>query len=296
MSFWSVGLQVRLVEGPGKGRTFPLDAAEMTVGRARTAGDRAPGWVLIYDDTVSRIQCDLRWEDDKEAYILINRSDTNPTKVNDVVVSDVTLKPGDQIRMGNSVLDLQQADFRFGGMKPPAARPGRPAPSSVAIPRPQDPALAFRNPSHDMEASKSTKKASRIVALTTRPKLQLACLSGSEQGQIWPITGMSLALGGSLAEADENEEKKEKSFDQELTSKNADFPPRSLHLVWRELENAFELSRLDAGLTLAVTLERHVDGTEWIAELPAGGAVMFRQKDILWVGDSPFQLSAVEED
>lgn len=201
-SFWSCGLQVRVVDGPNKGRTYPLDAPEMTVGRAKSGGDRAPGWILIFDETVSRIHADLRWDEALEAYVLVNRSDTNPTKVNDAIVTEnVVLKQGDQIRVGNSVLDLQGADFRFGGMKPPVAR-SRPATSGL----PNQPNLQFVNPLNDGEKQVNTKKSPRLVALTTRPKLQFTAVHGPDKGQIWPISGMSLALGG-LAPAESDESK-----------------------------------------------------------------------------------------
>lgn len=43
-----------------------------------------------------------------------------------------------------------------------------------------------------------------------------------------------------------------------------------------------------------VTLERRLDGTEWIAELPAVGVVMIRPQDVIWLGETALHLSVAE--
>ena len=281
MSFWSVGLQFRVVEGPNKGRTYPLDAQEITIGRARAAGDRAPGWMLLMDETVSRIHAELRWLAEYEAYSLSNRSEINPTRVNDQIITDLVLKAGDQVKVGNTVLDLQQADFRFAGLRPPSALAHRPN-------------LQFCNPPPGQEERVPTHKP-RVVALTTRPELQLVCLAGMEQGCIWPISGTSIVFGGpptpNPSEEDEEQTLRlRKAGDQELVSSDERIPPRALLLVWKELDGAFELSRLKDGLTLRVTLERSLDGADWVAELPPESPVCLRKNDILWLADTAFHL------
>ena len=62
-------------------------------------------------------------------------------------------------------------------------------------------------------------------------------------------------------------------------------------LTWRELEGAFEMSRRSG---YQVTLERRLDGTEWIAELPAVGVVMIRPQDVIWLGETALHLSVAE--
>ena len=279
-------MQMRVVEGPNKGRTYPLDAKEITIGRSRNPGDRAPGWVLLYDETVSRIHADLRWSEEKQTFTLYNRSETNPTRVNDQIWPEVDLKVGDQIKVGNSILDLQQADFRFGGMDP-THRALRPAIASGGL------NLQMRTPGMDNESKTSTKKAQRVVSLTTRPKFHLEVLAGPDKGQKISITGLTIALGGPHGDYEPPMVGQEKWWDQEIILADPNVPTRSFSLAWRELANGFELA-LTPNTLLSVTLERRVDGTEWIAELPPTSPVMLRAGDYVYVGQTALQLVVPE--
>src|ERR1017187_7025473 len=97
---WTCGLQVRVVEGAAKGKTYILDSPEVKIGRGEPGQVRLVGSVLIVDDTVSRVQAELRWNEQTQKFTLLNRSETNPTQVNDVEIQEAELQPGDQIRMG----------------------------------------------------------------------------------------------------------------------------------------------------------------------------------------------------
>ncbi|MBS2034315.1 FHA domain-containing protein [bacterium] len=282
---FSCGLQIRVSQGPDKGRTFPLDSAEITIGRARTPGDRAPGWVLLNDPQTSRIHADLQWNYEARQYMLIHRSDTNPTEVNGVPVQEaVTLKIGDHIRLGSTVLDIQQADFRFGGVAPEniaAIHEARRTGNTVI-----NHELAFRDPVREGEARGNTKTAGRKIALSTRPKLSLEILGGKQQGTKLPMTGFQIQVGGNQVEdvADGPQ-----WWDQDLALNEAALPYRCMAWKWRELDKAFEV-RLIRNLTMPITLERRVDGTEWIGEMPPNAVVTVRPYDLLYIGNTALQL------
>lgn len=45
---------------------------------------RQVGWVHVRDETVSGLQAELVWQPESKKFRLVNRSNTNPTKVNEV--------------------------------------------------------------------------------------------------------------------------------------------------------------------------------------------------------------------
>lgn len=118
---WNCGLQMKVTEGSARGSIHPLDAQCITLGRAQPGAVRQVGWVHLRDETVSGVQAELLWREDLGKFLLINRSETNPTKVNEVEVSEIELNAGDQIRMGRCVVDLQETDRRFVTRRPVAA-------------------------------------------------------------------------------------------------------------------------------------------------------------------------------
>lgn len=282
---FSCGLQVRVSQGPDKGRTFPLDSAEITIGRARTPGDRAPGWVLLNDPQTSRIHADLQWNYEGNHYLLLHRSDTNPTEINGQPVTEpVVLKIGDHVRLGSTILDIQQADFRFGGVAPEniakiheARRSGQTGVNHE---------LAYRDPVREGEARGNTKSAGRKIALSTRPKLSLEILGGNQQGTKLPMTGFQIQVGGNRAEELPDGPQ---WWDQDLALNEAALPYRCMAWKWRELDKAFEVQLLRP-LSMPITVERRVDGTEWIAEMPPQSVVTVRPLDLLYIGNTALQL------
>ncbi len=289
MSFFNCGLQVRVCGGPDKGRTFPLDSREVTIGRARNPGDRAPGWVLLNDPQISRIHADLVWSESDNAYKVVHRSETNPTEVNGVEIGEPTLiKIGDVVHLGASSLDIQQADFRFGGVEP--ERIGQIHQARKAGISQVNPALAFRDPKKEVEAHIDTKSGGRKIALSTRPKMVLQVLGGAQQGLELPLNGFQIQFGGHQVEELPD---KEPWWDQDLVVEEATLPYRCMAFLWRELQNAFEVSFVRP-VNLSITLERRVDGTEWIAEMPLSTPVMLRASDLLYIGGTAIQLVALE--
>lgn len=96
-----IGGNARLeaVSGPLRGKIFPLTDAEISIGRDPS------NHVPLLDSLVSRRHCVIRKE--AEAFRLVDLESRNNTFVSGVPVRERVLAPGDQIRVGNSVLVFQ---------------------------------------------------------------------------------------------------------------------------------------------------------------------------------------------
>ncbi len=93
--------QIRVTEGLDRGRVFPLGEQELTLGRRLIPGEEKSGFLFFEDPTVSRTHAFLEWNPSCQAYNLIHRSKTNPTRVNGCVVEECLLKIGDTVSMGD---------------------------------------------------------------------------------------------------------------------------------------------------------------------------------------------------
>jgi transcriptional regulator with GAF, ATPase, and Fis domain len=91
--------RLEAVSGPLKGRVFSLAEGEVSIGRDPS------NQISLLDSLVSRHHCIVRKED--EAFRLVDLESRNNTFVSGVPVRERVLVPGDQIRVGNSVLVFQ---------------------------------------------------------------------------------------------------------------------------------------------------------------------------------------------
>lgn len=107
---WTSGLQLKVVEGQERGRTIRLDHPEVTLGRAQTKGERAPGWIFFNEPTVSRVHAILSWDDSRKHYILNHRSKTNASLVNGSPVDHHPITIGTRVQLGLLVLEMQNAE------------------------------------------------------------------------------------------------------------------------------------------------------------------------------------------
>ncbi len=283
MATWSCGLQLRIVEGPGKGRTLPFDSPEVSIGRSRNPADRAPGWVLLNDDSVSRIHAELSFDAEAMSFVLRHRSTTNLTFVNERSVEEILLQVGDRIKLGSSVLELQQADMRFSGEPDPSLRaPAASRPPKSVIP-------ASRTPEMEMEKPVSTKKAARVAALTQRSEWQLEVVEGAEKRKTYPISGLTITLGGASEEAAADPKKDGGAwYDQSVELKDANFPRQCVALSWKELQNGFSLWRPPHS-TAKIKVTRVMDGTDWVATLQ-DTPILVKANDLLTVGMTTLKL------
>ena len=253
---WSCGLRFKVVGGRFKGLHYSLDAPNLNIGRAHEQGIRAAGWLLLDDDTVSRVQAYLRWNDMSKTYALLNRSETNPTEANDqVLVDEVELKVGDHIRMGRCVLELQEVDARFGRTTP------RALPKQAVAPK---------------EAAKAAI-----------PAFCLDVVKGPSVNEVHAIQGHTLILGGPLGPDPGKAE-----FGQEIVLLDVAIRPRVLALSWNPGIGGFDLWRPHGGDT-PVRVERQFGGLVWRALLPAANSGEIVAGDLIEVGQTAIRLRLV---
>ena len=93
------GARLEAVSGPLKGKVFSLAETEVSIGRDPS------NQISLLDSLVSRRHCIIRKE--AGAFRLVDLESRNNTFVSGVPVRERVLLPGDQIRVGNSVLVFQ---------------------------------------------------------------------------------------------------------------------------------------------------------------------------------------------
>ncbi len=90
--------------GPLQGNRFPVPTAGLKIGR-----DPSSCQIVISEGTVSREHAWVLPSGTDSEVLVKNLSGTNPTYVNDRAVQETTLRPGDRIKIGNSVLHYEKA-------------------------------------------------------------------------------------------------------------------------------------------------------------------------------------------
>ena len=93
--------RLEIVSGPLKGKVFPLADGEVSIGREPSNN------ISLLDSLVSRRHCVIR--KDGDSFRLLDLDSRNNTFVGGVPVRERFLAPGDQIRVGNSLLVFQGA-------------------------------------------------------------------------------------------------------------------------------------------------------------------------------------------
>ncbi|MFN8607048.1 MAG: FHA domain-containing protein [Vulcanimicrobiota bacterium] len=247
------GLQMKVTEGAARGSIHPLDAERMNIGRAPAGAVRQVGWVHLRDETVSGLQAELVWQPESRKFTLINRSNTNPTKVNEIEVGQVELQPGDQIRMGRCLVDLQESDRRFVSRR--AQRPAKVSEPSV----------------NETPAVTQPQRASVS-------RFYLEFLEGTNAGQRIPLDSERIAVGGAF---DPVRPPEDNWFDQGIALGDSSLPPYCLALVRRGYEFAL-LAPRDSNVPTG--LEREEDDLIWVAQLQAGQAVNLEPDDQVRLG------------
>jgi hypothetical protein len=88
--------------GPLQGNQFTVTARGLKIGR-----DAASCEIVLTEPTVSREHAMLFISGKDQDFVIKNLSGTNSTLVNDRAVQEATLKPGDRIKIGNSVMSYE---------------------------------------------------------------------------------------------------------------------------------------------------------------------------------------------
>lgn len=102
----SSGPRLEVVSGPLKGRLFALPTGEVSIGRDPS------NYISLLDSLVSRKHCLIRKEE--QGFHLQDLDSRNNTFVSGVPVKERLLTPGDQIRIGNSILIFQDPNSETG--------------------------------------------------------------------------------------------------------------------------------------------------------------------------------------
>jgi hypothetical protein len=85
----------------GKPReAFRLDKDRVSIGRLDESD------IALADPGVSRRHAEVRWQDGE--YVVVDLGSTNGTMVNESTITERTLKPGDRITIGRSVLEFRR--------------------------------------------------------------------------------------------------------------------------------------------------------------------------------------------
>lgn len=103
--FMSLGADIVVERGPDKGKEFPLHKQVMTIGRPGTRKND----IELGDDTVSKDQASIYYDNARKTFSIANESATNPTKVNGQPISGPTLVENDAvIEMGRTLLRFKK--------------------------------------------------------------------------------------------------------------------------------------------------------------------------------------------
>jgi pSer/pThr/pTyr-binding forkhead associated (FHA) protein len=273
---WSCGLQFRVRTGPDRGSTYPIDAPVLKIGRARVPGDRQEGWIRVADDTVSRLHCELFWQEDRKNFRLLHRSTTNSTYLNGEVVEDAEIFDGDLLEVGSIALELQKADLRWSQADEKAVTEW-PQRESGALPKTQD---VGKIPGATVAPSTA---AGAKLAIGPKEPYQFV----THDGQTYPLKESRIRFGCALDPEDDpesNEPKKKPHFDVHHTLEQADFSYYNLILRYDELFQGYKAVRLGPRAQ-EISISRSQGGLVWRSCFPEGVEVELLPGDLLLLGN-----------
>lgn len=94
---------IRVRTGPEEGEVYPLfENREITVGRSPTNN------IFVRDKNVSRVHCQIVVNNGSVS--LTDLQSTNGTFVNDERINECNLKSSDEVRVGTTLLVLEELD------------------------------------------------------------------------------------------------------------------------------------------------------------------------------------------
>lgn len=293
---WSCGFQLRVRTGPNRGQTYVVDAPVLKIGRAIRPGERVPGWIRLSDDTVSRLHCELFWQEDRSCFRLLHRSTTNSTYVNGEEVEDVEVFDGDLIETGATKLEVQKADLRWSKADDVAvAEWGNQAPEPPPLP-PELETKPIVGP-RPIPGATVPVTAPSNRKLTVGPKLEYLFLAAD--GRQFPLKGSKVRIGSSQTPPEPELKEGEKraprlGFDTEYQFDDQNFSYYNLVLLYDELLQNFKAARVGPN-PRAVRVFRKQSGLLWQTELPEGVEVSLMEGDQVQVGDLIFIYSKKEK-
>lgn len=291
---WSCGLQFRVRTGPDRGSVYPIDSAVIKIGRARQPGDRQEGWVRVADDTVSRLHCELFWQEDRKSFRLLHRSTTNSTYVNGESVEDAELFDGDLLEIGGIALELQKADLRWSQADDKAVKdwPQRLHEGVPIAPKVQ--AEAARQIPGATVAPKSGSGGHKI-AIGPKQPFQFV----SHEGEVYPLKESKVRFGCEVdpedvaspepaegSDSGEATRKRKPHFDVHypLAGQGLEYSYYNLVLRYDELTQGYKAVRLGPKAQ-EISISRSQGGLIWRSAFPEGVEVDLLPGDLLLLGN-----------
>lgn len=132
------GARLEAVSGPLKGKLFPLVDGELSIGRDPSNS------ISLLDSLVSRRHCVIRKE--QNGFRLQDLDSRNNTFVGDVPIRERILVPGDQIRVGNSILIFEGLDSQTAPGNASLRLDATPAPGAATVILRKEDALYLQSP------------------------------------------------------------------------------------------------------------------------------------------------------
>lgn len=287
---WSSGLQIRVLEGRDRGRTIPLDAPEMTLGRALDANESAPGWVLFAEPTVSRVHAVLHWNEGRNSFVLHHRSRTNPTLVDGKPVEQIVLQPGQRVQLGLLVFCVEAVEVRSGRLGDAVQQP---APRRAGLAGPVLEALSTLAEEREREAMVGVSSGLADTA-GRRPKSQrpapgsmrLLAAQGPDQGTNFPLREAVLVIGRCQGLGDSRTEAGVLLNDDTLPSEQA-------LLVWQDREYTYGILQAE-GSPVPTRIRRVVSGRP--KDVPVGPDVptLLYEGDVIMMGQTSLVVRRAE--
>jgi pSer/pThr/pTyr-binding forkhead associated (FHA) protein len=294
---WSCGLQFRVRTGPDRGSTYPIDSPVVKIGRARHPGDRQEGWVRVADDTVSRLHCELFWQEDRKSFRLLHRSTTNSTYLNGEIVEDAELFDGDILEIGSIALELQKADLRWSQADDKAVKewPQRPESGGVPASKPK----VAEGPAAKVipGATVAAIAPGAGLKITIGPK-QLHQFVTHED-EVYPLKDNRIRFGCAVDpedDPDSNEPKKKPHFDvhYSLDGKGLEFSYYNLVLRYDELYQGYKAVRMGPKAQ-EISISREMGGLTWRSTFPEGTEVALVPGDVLLMGNIELTYQKAEK-
>lgn len=294
---WSCGLQFRFRNGPERGITYPIDSPVLKIGRSRHPGDRQKGWLYVSDDTVSKLHCELFWQEDRKCFRLLHRSTTNSTYVNGEVVEDVEVFSGDLIEVGKITLELQQADLRWtaSGDRDSTQWPVRHLDATNALkgsPLTLPPTLQIPGAS----VPESSTSIGGKINIGPQDLYQFI----DQNNTVYPLSDRRIRFGCTLeSEEDEPQEQavtQRPHFHTHHVLKGEDgidYSPYNLILRYDELYQGYKAARIGPKAQ-EISISRSQGGLLWHSTFPEGVEVELAPGDQLLIGSIKLSYQKAE--
>lgn len=290
---WSCGYQLRIRSGPNRGLTYVVDSPVLKIGRAIRPGERVPGWIKLADDTVSRLHCELFWQDDRHCFRLLHRSTTNSSYVNGEVAEDVEVFEGDLIEVGATHIEVQRADLRWSKATTSSVEEWGNHPGAVSIPE-------------DLEVTKPMRKIPGATVPIYSPSNRKVSIGpqalfvlSSDDGTEYELTGNKVRVGSSQPppepQSTEGEpEKPRVSFDLEHEPPIQGLSYYNMLLRYDEIVQQYKVVSVGPD-HLPIRVFRKQSGLIWQTELPEGVELSLMEEDRLQIGSQLFAYRKKQE-